>query len=585
MLPVSFLEPDELLSRGVCAARGISDELDRLEHGAAWIDRELFLYPERFAERLPDLPVEALIELSSRSVTESVSAGRAPASESLETLQEQLAGLEPEEVVRVLNDLSERLLRVPESGRPHAIAVLERLAEIADRLPRPGDSREPGMDPHAPEVDTGQSRALAHALLGESRLLLGSPEGPRLLGEAATLVDGLPAADALRGFLAGALADQNPTRALELAGGIQDEFGRLEQLSRLAGRGSEAFRATLSDEIEVWTEALIGRVDDATSLRVAEALVRLADASGDWSRELALGLLQRAAGLGDTMPPQAKALHWTGLACVLKRLDAAAASEMFRRAAAAADEEDEPVRRLATRVLIAQEGASVDEELAQQVFDEALAAASALESAWELAHVMEMVFRGAEGGGLSRSAALPLLERVLHSNSDEGYMIPGMVGKGDVLRWMASVDPIRTRDEIQKWIDESIAERRFDSLTQAAMLMSHFSAEQAEAALREAAELVLQRVDCCSLAEFCYMAAPVIPDLAIDLAPSIPGHREKSDAIIAGAARLYRSEPARAIAYVESLEQATDRSRALLNVFDAVFQLNDRLQPGASWGG
>jgi hypothetical protein len=204
---------------------------------------------------------------------------------------------------------------------------------------------------------------------------------------------------------------------------------------------------------------------------------------------------------------------------------------------------------------------------------------SRLEAMWELAHVMDVVFRPDRSEHLDIRAARPLLERMVEMMSDDDPRIPGVMGLAEVARSMLQVDRERALELFRRWFEAGAGAGDSDSMTQAAVTLAAVDPEAGQAALRQAHDFLIRRVDCPSMGDYCRRAAPYAPELVLSMAPHIPDRRERSDALSEAAISLYKTDAARALGLVQALERPVDRSSALLRLVDGLLDTTDRPEP------
>lgn len=555
------MDIDPLIEEGLREARGIGNPVARSRHVTSWAFRVSAVDPARawdMASELPDDPVLRTQFLLN------VIQDRSRRGEGLEqefaAAIELARGADPDTWLRVLNSLSEIAIELAERERETAIALLRALASEA-------------RGPAAPGAETEQPQALARALVGESLLMLGEPEGLDLLHEAERLSEALPARDAISVFLANAMVEQEPERALALAGTVQDTAGRLEARLQLAGRVSDpALRGELFDRAE--EDAL--RVEH---MRGPEALVRLGHEMAATEPERARAFFQRALAGAEGSNAQLRSLQWTGVASALASVDREWAGQVFQDAVQAAIQEGELVRRVTALVLIAGEMAASHPRDAAEVFRQAIDEAAGLEAMWEHAHLLDIIFREDRSPFLDIAPARALVEQVLSLVSDEDPRIPGVFGLPDAGRLMLQLDPERAVEVLQRWFQAAEAAGDSDGMTGAAAALYRADPEAGRAALQRVHDFLIRRLDCPAMGDFSRQAAPIAPDLVLSIAGHIPDRWERADAKALAALHLYEQDGEAALALVRSLEQPADRSAALLSLADRLLKTGDRPLP------
>lgn len=550
-----------LIEEGLREARAIGHPIARGRHRAAWLLRLSAVDPERAAE----LAAEALESPDDRArllitvLEDRLRRGDTDLEPHFSRAVQAMEGAEPESRLHLLNELSEAAIelsgREPETAR----ALLRRLLETVR-------AREA-------ELAGTPSLALAWALLGEALFLLDDPEGAPLLAEAERLAAELPIRDAVLAFIAGAVAERDPQRAAALADRLEDTATRSELRAQIAGKCADPeLRARLLDAAAA--DAL--RLEP---IRVPEALARVAQAAAQaGDAERARELFLRAARSAEGSAPQVRGLQWAGVATAMARLDPDAAREWFRRAVQAVEEEAGE-RRVSALILIAEEMATTYPEEAAAVFRRAMEEATSLEAMWELAHVVDLVFREDRPPPFDLTVVRPVLEKALGRLCDDDPRIPGVFGLPEAARAMLRVDRERGAEVLRRWF--AAAERAGDTqqMAAAAVLLSRADPAGGRSALERTRDELLRRIDCPAMGEFSRTAAPVAPHLVLELAPHIPDRRERADAITAAALALYRDDPNAALAHIRSLERPMDRSSALLALVDRLLGTGDRPLP------
>jgi hypothetical protein len=561
--PTAATGAARLLQEGLREAAAIGHPVARARHRAAWAFRLSRMDPESASQmhsELSDDPSMA-VHLLLTVTDDRLRRGDVELEPHFSNALHLARGADPETRVRTLNALSEAAIELSERDRDAALELVRKLVPDVDHL------RELGSE-------NPQPQALAAALVGEALLLLGDAEGVRLLANAQELIEESPARDPILAFVAGALSERDPARALSIVATMQDPQVRMDARLQLAGRIDDpAVRSGLLDEAEA-DAALVEH------WRGPEALVRfaagLAGLDPDRARQLFRRALESSAA-GST--PQFRSLQMAGVASAITTFDRGWAAQIFEQAARAALEDEEQVKRVTSLAVISNEMAESHPREAAELFARAIDEAAGLEAMWEHAHVLDIIFRSDRSPYLDVTPARALLEQVLLRISDEDPRVPGVFGLPEVARLMLEVDPNRAVEVLQRWLSAAESAADSDSMTQAAVLICRVDPEAGKQALVRAREYLAQRVDCLAFGEFSRAAAPVAPELVLELAPQIPDRRERADAIAAAAVALHGQDPEQALSLLRSLERPADRSSALLRLVDDLLGTGDRLQP------
>jgi len=551
-----------LIEEGLREAAAIEHPVARARHRAAWAFRLSALDPEGAASLLDELPEEPA--LRSRLLATVASDLRRLGRDGLEPYfgraVELGRGLEAESRLRLLNALSETAIDLAESDRIGAARLLRQLApEVRDLAVPPGHLEQP--------------RALGCTLVGEALLELDDPEGERLLEDGLRYAEELPGRDSILSFIAGALAGRDPEGALALVEMLEDPASRLETRLQLAEKLDDpALRDRLYGEAEA--DAL-----QMEPMRRPEALVLVAQTAGARDPERARRCFQQALEGADAEEAQLRSLQRTGVAAALAAVDREWAGRVFEEAVAEARSEADRGRRTAALVLIAGEMAASHPREAAALFEEAIEDALGLEALWEYAHLLDLIFRQDRSAFLDVAPARRLVERVLESLSEDDPRVPGVFGVPEAARLMLQVDPEGATALLRRWFTASERAGDTDAMTQAAVALCGADEEAGLAALREAQQSLLRRVDCPAMGEFSRQAASLAPGLVLEVAEQIPDPRERADATALAAVHLYPRERERALTLLRSLERPVDRSAALLNLADSLLQTGDRPHP------
>jgi hypothetical protein len=552
----------ELLREGQREASSIENPVARVRHEVAWMLRLSSFDPEAAAVLAVEIEgdAEQRARLLLTVATDRALRGDTDLEPHYAQVIELLGEIPADAQLRVLNSLSEIAMDVAERDRDMALSQLRQLVPIARNLV-------------VPDADFQQFRILASALIGEALLVLDDPQGRELLQEAETESAEVPGRDPIATFIANALISREPEHALELLATLQDPTGRLEARLQAAGAIEDpALRSRLFDQAEedaYWVEHYRG----------PEALVRMGGALAELDPERATKFFQKALAGAEGSGAQLRSLQWTGVASVLAPVDREWALRIFADAEQAALQEEEPVRRVTALVLIANEMAEPFPREAQEIFDRALEVALTLDAMWEYAHLIDVIFHAERSQYLDVRPALPILEKVLERLSDDDPRIPGVLGLPEVAQAMMQLDRARGTEVLERWFRAASASGDSDAMTQAALMIHRTDPVRGRAALTEARDLLLRRIDCPSMGEFSRQASAAAPDLVLTVAPYIPDRRERSEAVNAAAVGLYSTDPAASLELVRQLERPVDRSLALMRIVDQLLDTRGRGEP------
>lgn len=555
-----------LVAEGLTHAAALGNPIARARHLGAWALRVSKLDPGAAAALLPQIPADPL-DRASLLVTvigDRLRRGETDVTADVSAVLELARQCHPEAQLRVLNDLSERAVELAERDRPAALAMLETLIPAAKSVSLPE------YDPHGTGM---QPRVLACALLGEALLALEDPRGRALVEDAAKESEGLPARDAVAGFAATALLRLDPEPALALLDGMEDPGARLDsRLSALASVPEGVMRERV----------LAGATEDARLIahwRGPESLVRLADAVSSFEPERARALFEEALAQVAGSGSQVRSLHQAGVASAVAGFDRDWALRLYSDSEESALLEDEPVRRVTSLAVIADEMSEPFPREAAAVFARAMEEAAGLEAMWEYAHLFDIILRADRSPFLDVSAALPLLEHALGRLSDEDPRVPGVFGIPEVARHLLQVDRTKGIEALQRWFRSAESGGDTDGMIQSAAGIYHSDPEAGRTALTRVRDYLLDRVDCPSMGDFSTAVAGLVPDLVLELAPHIPDRRLRGEAFAAAAIALYPSEPERAVGLIRGLERPGDRSIALMTIVDPLLDTSDRQRP------
>jgi hypothetical protein len=592
----SVLEPSaaasraqELLEAGFRAVAALEGDATRQAHLSAWLQRLSALDPDAAEARVTEIAEEpAQAHLLLTIITDRLRGGSATLEPALSRMMALLRGADAESRMRMVNALSEAALEVSDRDPVAAADLAKRLVPEALSIPGASDSEPPACGCYHGQPEPGQARALALALAGETLTILRNPEGPPILEQAWREAQGLSSREALTMFVVGALSEsgdpQGISRAQELLQTVEDLASRLEATAKLAAKVSDpALRMALCGEVVAGAlgESFRGLLRD--NPRGPEFLTRLGQALLTLSPPHGMALLTAAWEEAADATPQFRALQWAGIAATTAGCaegeQRERAADLFRQAIASLDEEPEAVKRVATRVVIANEMAGPFPSEAASLFERSMEDAQELEALWELAHVVELTFQADRSPYLEASAARPLLNAMLDRLQGEEFRMPGMIGLPDVARYMLQIDQEAALPLFRRWVESSAEAGDSDSLTQAAVVLDSIDPELSAVALREARKAVALRVDCMAMGQFARAIAPIAPRLALEVAPHIQDRRESADAASQAAVQLFRTEPAAALAVIEEIEQPLSRSYALLQIADTALGTSSRGLP------
>ena len=552
-----------LVDEGLRQAALIPNPVARGRHRAAWLMRLAAIQPATAADLAGELSAESgdRLRLLLQVVQDRVRLGDMELEPHFSQVLALARAATPDLQLRALNTLSEAAVDLAVRSPEQARHLLHALEPEARALLHPEDG-----DP--------QAGVLACALVGEALLAGGDVDrGLPLLHEAEAGSAEIPGREPVVAFLASALAEHEPERAIALADTLEDPSARLDARLQLAGKlEAPEVRARLLDGVEAdarWLEHYRG---PETLAQVGEALVKL-------SPERARRMFEEGLESADRSGSQFRGLQWTGIAAAASTLDREWAGTLFQEALRSADAEEDPIRRITTWILIANEMADAFPRDAAEVFQRAMDDAIHMESNWELGHVADVVFRPDRSPYLDVHPARPVLDRLLDRLSDEDPRIPGVIGLAEVGQWMAQVDAPAAVAVIQRGYRNAEAAGDTDGMTAAAVAIHKLDTEAGEASLRVVHAFLLHRIDCPAMGMFARQVAPIDPELVLQLADQIPDFRERWDAQAAAAVHLYETQPERALAVIRALELPADRSIALLHIVDRLLQTTDRPQP------
>lgn len=556
-------EARPLIEEGLREASGIPHPIARLRHRSAWAYRLSRLDPVAAGPMLDELPedepfsrLQFLLALLQDRIHRGDSLLEPHATQAIDALH----ALEPEAGVRALNSISEAALELGDRDKEAAIALLRRL--VPEIPPAKNEER-----------DLTQPRALGCALLGEALLILGDGDGLTLLHEAEELVREMPGRDPIVVFLATAITEREPERAVALLETVENPAVRLEaRLTAAEKLTDRELRGRVFDQAEA-DAAFIEH------MRGPEALVRMGQALAVLEPERARGFFERALARSGDSEAQLRSLQWTGVASALAPADREWAATVFKSAVAAAEEEGDPVRRATALVVIADEMSGSFPREAAEVFQRGLDSAVGLQSMWEYAHLLDVIFRQDRSPYLDVSPATGLLDEVLARLSEDDPRIPGVFGLPEAAQLLLQVDTEKAVPVLHRWFSTAKAAGDSDAMIQAALTMGRVDPEARTTALTAVRDLLLSRIDCPAMGEFSRAVAPVAPDLVLSLANQIPDRRERTDALTSAAVYLYDQDAERALALIRDLERPVDRSLALLLLVDRLLGTGDRPQP------
>ena len=533
----------------------------RARHEAAWLFRLSAVDPEAAAARDAELAEDPFqrAQLLLTATSDRLHQGATELEPQFSRTIELAAGLEPDSRLRILNALSEISIELADREREPAIQLL---GKLIPEVRRGGE---------APEQQ--QYRVLGCALVGEALLVLDDPRGLELLTQAEAESAELAGSEPVRLFLASAFSRCDPERALSLVKTVSDPGARLEACLQLLGQIQDP---GVRDEL---LEIVMPDARQVAHWRGPEALVMLGQAVAGFDLERARPVFLEALEGAQGNPPQVRALQRTGVATVLAGVDREWAGELFREALATAAEEEERVKRVTTRALIANEMAEAFPREAAEVLAQVVDESLGLEAMWEYAHLMDVLFRPDRSPYLDLSGARPLLERLLTFISDEDPRIPGVLGLPEIARAMLDIAPERGLELFWRWYRAAEQAGDSDGMSQAALALHRADAAAGREALRQAHDLLIERVDCPSMGEYCRRTAPLEPDLVLSMAPHIPDRRERRDAYEEAAVGTFERDPTGGLERVRTIDDAASRSLALLRIADRLLGTSDRPEP------
>ena len=545
--------------RGLQEARRISHPLLRERYLRAWAYRWTAVDPAEAGPLAASLELgpEGLRDVLRTQIRDRLHLGLSADAE-LETLLCLPECACPSEETNFVNEASELLLesgeRVSNPRMGDLLSRLSRRAEsLAERSPSDG--------------------ALAAALVAETASLLDRPEAGDLLRRAMASVEDAGQPDPLWAFLAGIEAAGNLPAALSLLERIRDPLQRLEsRLDLLArARGAEV-PGDLLDQVRA-------EVEEVSEALGPEVLVRAGESLAPLAAELGRGLLRRAWEAGESLPPQLRALHWTGIATLVARFDREEGRRLFGQACEAAGCETERSKRLPTLLLVANEMAEPFPREAADLLAGVVDEGESVDTTWELVHLIELVLRPDRSPYLDVSPVARLIQRVAGRIQDSEPRIPGVIGLPELASWARLVD----RD-----LAENLSERAFcsaeklgdtDAMTRAALAVAGDDPERAVAWLEATAGLLRRRIDCPAMGEFSRCAGGIVPGLVAGLAPLIPDARERADALTSAAVGLLRDRPQEAAEIIAQLPDSAARSLGYMRLFDAAAGTMNRPLP------
>lgn len=552
----------ELVAQGRREAAAISHPLMRARHQAAWLFRLAAVDPAAAAACEAELEADPIqrAQLLLTATSDRLHRGDSELQPEFGRTVELAAELDPDTRLRILNSLSELAIELGDRDRERGIELLASLIPAIESL-------------RAPEGEPQQHEALGSALVGEGLLVLNDPRGLELLNAAERLTQDLPGREPVAVFLASAFARRDPARSLQLVETLLDPSTRLEACLQLLPSVAEPeIRSAL-------LEQAIPAARQVAHWRGPEALVMLGQTVAQFDLDRARALFDEALEGAEGNPPQVRALQYTGVAGALAEADREGAGALFRRAIDTVVEEEERVRRVTTLALIANEMAASFPREAADLLKEVVQEGVQLKAMWEHAHLMDVLFRPDRSPYLDLSIARPLLERMLDFISDEDPRIPGVLGIPEVARSMLEIDRERGLELFWRWYRAAENAADPDGMTQAAVAIHQADSEAGREALTRAHDLLIQRVDCPSMGEYCRRTAPYEPGLVLAMAPHIPDRRERRDALVEAAIGLYRQDPAAGLEALRAIEDPASRSSALLRIVDALLGTSDRPEP------
>lgn len=534
----------------------------RVRHQAAWLFRLSAVDPGAAAAREGELAGDPSqqAQLLLTTVSDRLRRGDAELEPEFSLTVARMEALDPDTRLRILNSLSELAIELADRERGRGVELLASLIPAVGSL-------------EVPDAEVQQYRALGAALVGEALLVLEDPRGLPLLDEAERLSDNIPGREPVAAFLASVFSRRDPPRTLRLLRTILDPAPRLEASLQLLGTLPEG---GARDEL---VELAISDARQVAHWRGPEALVLLGQAIARFDLARARPLFEEALHGAEGNPAQVQALQSTAVAGVLTAVDREESGRLFREGIRLARDEPEAVRRVTTLALIANEMSDPFPREAAELLTEVVREGLQLEAMWESAHLMDVLFRPDRSPYLDLSPVRPLLERMLESLSDEDPRIPGVLGLPEVARSMLEIAPERGIELFWRWYRAAQKVSDPDGMTQAALAIHQADPQAGREALKQAHDLLIQRVDCPSMGEYCRRAAPLTPDLVLSMAPHIPDRRERRDALVEAAVGLYQQDSAAGLEVLRKIEDAASRSLALLRIVDRVLGTGDRPEP------
>lgn len=551
-----------LVEQGLREAAAIPHPVLRARHHAAWLFRLSAVDPAAAAEHEADLAEDPTqrAQLLLTATADRLHQEATDLDPFFGRTLELARDLDPDTRLRILNSLSELAIELADRDREAGTALLGRLIPEAEALTLPDA-------PHQ------QYQVLALALVGEGLMVMGDERGAELLRRAEERSADLPAREPVTVFLASAWSKRDPERSVSLLETLEDPGARMEcGMQLLPHLPDDASRNRV-------LELIMPAVCQIAHWQGPEPLVMLGQVVAAWDGAQARALFDEALSSSPGNPPQLRALQATGVATAVAASDREWSAQLFSEAADLAGQEAEGGKRATTLALIAGEMAEHFPREAAEVFAQAMAEAVKLETMWELAHVMDIVFRSDRSEYLDIAPARPLLDRMLDQISDEDPRIPGVMGVAEVARSMQEIDPERARELFQRWFHAAEAGEDADGMGLAALDLYRNDREAGLQALRATHAYLIRRVDCPSMGEFCRRAGGIAPDLVLSMAPHIPDRRERSDAFAEAAVGEYRVDPATGLELLNQLERPVDRSSTLLRIVDGKLQTSGRPQP------
>lgn len=571
------VDPRAVVEAGLRAVAAMPDPVNRGRHRAAWALRLSALDPGA-AMALVTAPVatpeeaaepDTLAEVAMTAAGDRLRRfGESPEPWFTRAV-ELVRALPPHAALERLNALAELGMEWHERDPAAARALVASLAPEAAAL----SQRDTG----------GQHAALARALIGEALLVAGDPAGYDLLEQAVSAAADDATREAVLAFAAGALAAHDAARAAQAAARLADPGRRFE--ARLALLERCPGGCELSDLLP----PLLADAHLVAHMQGPEPLVRLAHALWEHEPDRSRALLEEVlaetgypAGVEAVAPEgaaQVRALQWAGAAAAAAETDREWAGEIFHAAAALAEQEADRVRRVTTRLLIANQMAASHPRAAVALFEQALAEAAQLEALWEVAHTLDVVFHADRSPYLPLEAARPLVEAALARLEGDDTRLPGMFGPMEAARHLAALDRAAAAALLRRLLARAVEAGDPDGMTQAALALHQLDPDAGRAAMEAAAERVAARLDCPTMSAFAREAAAAAPAAALRVAERIPDLRERAAARAAVAVYLYPEEPDRALELLCALEPPQTRSSALLQLADRLLGTGDRPHP------